>query len=152
MMHAIPYILADDFESIGKLIIFGIVILFWLIQKVAKLAGGGASTSTPAAKRPTPAARAPQQISPRPAGPIPLPPLKTKAAATKRTVKKKQAPPVPASPVAATATAVQRPRSTSTAPMMAVPAQSQVAGWLDARTVRAQFIMAEAMKPPLSLR
>jgi len=151
MTHATPYILADDFESIGKVIIFGIVILFWLIQKVAKLAGG-ASTSTPAAKQATPAARTPRQVPPRPAGPIALPPLKTKATPAKRSVKKKKPPPLPASPVAAIANAPQRPRSTPAAPMVAVPAQSQIAGWLDARTVRAQFIMAEAMKPPLSLR
>ena len=94
-MHAIPYILADDFESIGKLIFFGIVILFWLIQKIAKLAGG-ASTPTPTPRRTIPAARTPHQVPPRPAGPIALPPLKSKAAPAKRTVKKKTTTSVPA--------------------------------------------------------
>jgi hypothetical protein len=156
-MHSLPHILADDFESIGKLILFGIVILFWLIQKIVKLASGN-SSAKPVSKRPAPATRNPRPIPPalppRPAGAIPLPPLAKKTVRPVRTVKKKTPPPIPAGPVASVVSAIQQPRPRPVAPPMpsVATSQSRIAGWLDARTVREQFIMAEAIKPPLSLR
>jgi hypothetical protein len=56
-------------------------------------------------------------------------------------------PPPPPLPAAAA-----RPRVTTTAMSALVPSRSTIARLMDVRTLRSQFLLAEALQPPLALR
>ena len=71
-----------------------------------------------------------------------------KAAAVKPPVAPVKSPPVPPSTPAVVAVR-PAPRASVAA---AIPSRSTVARWLDRRSLRSQFILAEALRPPLALR
>jgi len=155
-MHLSAFILADETESLIKLVIFGVIAIIWLIGRIAKFFAGTAQKpqpiqqSTSPAQRPAPATQR-RQSAPKAAGAIPLPPLAKMQAQPGRRVKR----PSPTAAVAPAST--PRPLDElleAGAPAVVSVSPSRLHGstWLDARTVREQFIMAEAMKPPVSLR
>ena len=152
MTHATPYILASDDSAIFKLVFWGAIILIIGIVKVVKFF---AKVIVKPPARPSdapPAMRNAQRLPPRPAGAMALPPLSGKAAKTKRKVARRMpAAPVPINPVQGIVSALQQPRPVAAAPQVAKRPSSGVAGWLNVRTIREQFAMAEAMKPALGL-
>lgn len=155
MTHTLPFILASGDGEIVKLIFWAVIIFIFVMVRIVKFIAGSI-TSAPTARTATPAprpVRIPQRLPPMAAGAVPLPPLPMKGAKAKRKVARKvTAAAIPAGPLPGLVSALQQPREAPSAPPLVSPSRSRGAGWLDARTIRAQFIMSEAMKKPISLR
>jgi hypothetical protein len=156
MTHAVPYILASDDTALFKLAFWAIVILIFGIVKFIKFVGKLASPTNVSKPSDAPPAMRNTRRAPIPAGAMALPPLPTKAGKGIRKVARRApaaaVPARPTNPPQGIVGAIQQARMTPTAPPPIAISRSQAAGWLDARTIRAQFILSEAMKPPLSLR
>lgn len=165
MTDATPCILAaDDVGGMIKLAFWVVVILIFIMVKVVRFIGRLISPSATAkpANAPPPMRNA-QRLpalparAPMAAGAIALPPLPTKAGAkVRRKVARKVAPAQVTGnatlPLGRIVDAIQQTRITSPEPLSVAVSRSRVAGWLDARTIRAQFVLSEAMKPPISMR
>jgi len=153
-MIDLPSILAAS-DSRTRLIFIGVIFLiFWAVQAVGALRGKSKEKATPASppqpfqrmgqRVPPVPRRSQRQAAPRKAGagkPPPLPAGMTgrgKAQSISR-----PAPPPPLQP--------QR-RPTPAAQSAAIPSRAVIKRWVDVKTLRSQFIMAEALKPPLALR
>jgi hypothetical protein len=172
-MASVVHILAAHDNSLGKLWIFGIILIIWAIQAIANVAKSKSKAQQQAKPRPSmQAARkfAPPPLppefqarakilaaagqgavkrAPNPAAAQSLPPLYSLAA------KKIQAKPTPqpvARPFAAPATAPPRPATRQAPDPDASAPRSTIARLIDRRKIRSQFVLAEALQPPLALR
>jgi hypothetical protein len=162
-MSSLPPILAsDDYEGMIKLIGFVIVLIIWAVgamvstirkaQAKARQKQARAPVAPPLpAQRPIAGPARPPAIPPR--IPMALPPLPTLARA--QPPARAAARPKPAVPVQRTSApapppvALPRPKA---APVSPAVASSSIAGLFGPTTVRAQFILAEVLQPPLALR
>jgi hypothetical protein len=173
-MPPLSHILADNDENFGKLILFAIIIVIWAVRAIANVAksSGQKKPSPP----PMPAARSVAQPVPPPIQPRPRPPV---AARAKPVVVARQAakpikaavppsgrrlpplpslvrPPAPAQPgtqVARPAAVAAPARVPARQPVpAAAPPRVGIARWADRQTVRSQFVLSEALQPPLALR
>ena len=156
-MASLPSILAsDDYEGMIKLIGGVIVLIVWAVGAMAstikKAQAKSRQKQAPFAP-PLPAQRtvaAPARPASRPPPlPMALPPLSTLA--------RSQPPKRPATqppPPAAPAKVIARVAEPAIKPARAARAVSRdpIAGLLRPTTVRAQFILAEVLQPPLALR
>jgi len=107
----------------------------------------------PIATIPTNAAQAPavnQALSARPA---PLPPISSLAKAPPKRKSKTAKPALPPQN-AAQLSAIVGAVASSPRPAVAPPpiTRSAVASWINVRTLRSQFLLAEALRPPVALR
>jgi hypothetical protein len=158
-----PFILAsDDYDSMIKLIGGVIVLIIWGIGAMASTIKKAQAKSRQKqvrapfapplpAQRPIAGPARPPAIPPR--IPMALPPLPTLARAqppARAAARPKAAIPVPRSSAPAPPpVAVPRPKAVPVSPAVA---SSSIAGLLRPTTVRAQFILAEVLQPPLALR
>ncbi|HEY2588081.1 MAG TPA: hypothetical protein VGI81_20225 [Tepidisphaeraceae bacterium] len=160
-MHVAPFILASgDDTELFKLVGIAIILVIAAIGALVKKVREGQS---PQARRPVPpplpGRPVPLAARVRAPGPKPLPPLPALAQAAKprpttarRAAVRRQAAPVrqqagaQPSRLSTPAPAVPGVRATPSLPA------SSVANLLNPTTVRAQFILAEVLQPPLSLR
>ncbi|HSU65747.1 MAG TPA: hypothetical protein VLJ39_02645 [Tepidisphaeraceae bacterium] len=127
--------LASADEGLVKFGFFVLVLIIWGVSSLAK-----AAKSKPTAPRP----RVTQPLVPSTPQPANLPPLPTIARQRKR---KAVPPPPPPARGISVAAAPSTPRASRPA-----PAGPAVARLFEGRTVRAQFILAEVLQPPLALR
>lgn len=160
-MASLPSILAsDDYDGMIKLIGGVIVLIIWGVgamastikkaQAQARQKQARAPFAPPLpAQRPIAAPARPPAIPPR--IPMALPPLSTLVRA--QPPARAAARPKAAAPVQITSAparvAVPKPKA---APVSPAVASSSIAGLLRPTTVRAQFILAEVLQPPLALR
>jgi len=160
-------ILASDdgtFKAIGTIV----VLIIWGIGAMASAAGKAKEAAKrkqlqAGAEMPPPLTPAPLQVAPPP-----LPPRRTTLGRTP--VRRPVPPPLPLSsrpaaqplalagvPLPALIADAQQPPLSSvpvlSRPMIARPPRSPiVGGWINASTVRSNFILAEVLQPPLALR
>ena len=165
-------ILGSGDPWIGLAIIV-IWLIVWAVKAVGSLAGGKKSPAPPAPQRPvgypsfraTSVQRVPQRYAAPPSRPTYPRPTAPQPAATRSKLpplsqmhRRPAPPPLPSRPSAAltkaaraqvVASSVEKPRNEmpakSTSPLA-------LARWLAPSTLRSQFILAEALQPPLALR
>lgn len=163
-----PFILASNDEALIKGVLAVVVFIIWGISSMAKAMAKTKQNALkkqqqnrvqippPVQPRAVPAVPARRPTVAPPAIPVrkavPLPPLHTLATAARQTrpAVAKPAPPTkaPASPVARAVA----PRPTMPSPRKAPAATTTIDTLLRPNTVRAQFILAEVLQPPLALR
>lgn len=170
-MRVIASILASSDESgIVKAVLFVIVLIIWGISALVKTINVARNQSArrnvaPPRMPPVPlqparpvASPLPPRMGQRPVALPPLPALITAApsrrAAPQRTVAAPQAS-MPAVPAARPPASQRQTAPAAAPPAAATKAPPRVSGFVDLlkpRTVRAQFILAEVLQPPLALR
>jgi hypothetical protein len=159
-MNSLPSILAaEDYAGLIKGVLFVIVLIIWGIsamvstikkaQTQARQRQGRSPIpprvptqlrAAPPALRPTVAPQRPMILPPLPALIRPQPPARPTA---------RRPPPNSAAPARLPATASAAPPKAAPPPS---PAPAATTGLLRPTTVRAQFILAEVLQPPLALR
>jgi len=173
-MPPLSHILADNDENFGKLILFAIILVIWAIRAIANVAksSGQKKPSPPPmpAARPV-APRVPSPIQPRPkplvaarAKPVlaarqAAKPIKAVVPAAGRrlpplpSLVRPTAPAPPGAPVARPAAVAAPAPAPIRQPIPATaPPRVGIVRWADRQTVRSQFILSEALQPPLALR
>jgi hypothetical protein len=182
MLEQIPFILALDEESIGKIIFAVIAGVIWAVgslvswankrQQEAKRRAQQQMMSRPPSSQPSPRARQriaegmavrhPEVLLP-PAhqrqrvrqGPPPVPPMRppTKVPQPPKPARKSKASRLPpAPPLPPVPRQPQQVPSIVAAPTTAVAATPNIMGALGAGSLRKQFIIMEILQPPLALR
>lgn len=155
-MNSLPSILAaEDYAGLIKGVLFVIVLIIWGVSAMVSTIKKAQTQArqrqarlpipprvptqlraAPPALRPTVAPQRPMILPPLPALIRPQPPARPTA---------RRPPPNSAAPARLLATA-------SAAPPKAAPPPAAITGFLRPTTVRAQFILAEVLQPPLALR